>query len=88
MRSQSRETWAVGEAEGDCFGDLLHQYVQRLGLRVTAAKFGNIGDEKTVFVLLDDDGEWVGTLSHGWNYTPQVAKRIAESVDEEDAVVV
>jgi hypothetical protein len=56
---------------------------QRLGLRVTAAELGNIGDEVAFFILLDDDSEWVGTLSHGFNYTPQVAKTIAEEIGEE-----
>jgi len=75
---------AVGEAEGDCFGDSLHQHVQGLGLRMAAPEFGNIGDEVAFFISLDDDGEWIGTLGHGLNYTPRAAKRIAECGDAKE----
>ena len=28
------------------------------------AQLRNVGDEVTLFILLDDDGEWIGTLGN------------------------
>lgn len=84
LDSDEGSTWrtrAIGEAERDRFSDALHQYVQRLGLRMAAAQFRNIGDEVAFFILFDDDGEWIGALGHGLNYTPQTAETIAEPFD-------
>jgi hypothetical protein len=60
--SPPRRTRTVGKAERDCFDHALHQHVQRLGLRVTAAQFRNIGYEVAFFILLDDDSERIRTL--------------------------
>jgi len=29
---------------------------------MTTAQLRNVGDEITLFIMLDDDGEWIGTL--------------------------
>ena len=50
-------------------------------LRVTAPPFWNVGDEIAFFILLDDNGERIGTLSDGPNYTPQAEKATAERAD-------
>lgn len=71
-------TRTVGEAERDRLGNALHQHVQRLGLRVAAAQFRNIGDEVALFILLDDEGEWIGTPGRRSNYAPPVARAIGE----------
>ena len=63
-KRSARRARTFGEAECDCFSHALHQHVQRFGLRVTTAQFGNIGYKVAFFILLDDDGKWIGTLGH------------------------
>jgi hypothetical protein len=56
---------AIGGAERDRFGHALHQHIQRLGLRMTAAQLWNTRDKIAIFILLDDDSKRIGTLGHG-----------------------
>ena len=39
------------------------------GLPVAFWILGDIGDEVAFFILLNDDGEWVGALGYRLNYT-------------------
>jgi hypothetical protein len=83
LHADKRATWRaqlVGQAQRNRFLHSFHEHVQRLGLRVTAAQFRNVGDESAFFILLDDDGERNGTLGHGSNYTPATAPTVADGV--------